>query len=95
VRLWFKWVPEKEQYVNQTIGNTRSQLLVTAEWAAAQAFNIEPRMFVNNATGGSGAHQDVVAQFIAVVHRPFQHLRLHIVVSNEGNTFLGTRENAS
>jgi hypothetical protein len=68
VWLWFKWVPEKEQYVNQTVGNTCSQLLVATEWATAQAFNIEPRMFVNNATGGSGAHQDVVVQFIAMVH---------------------------
>jgi hypothetical protein len=67
VWLWFKWVPEKEQYVNQAIGNACTKLLIATEWAAAQALNVEPCVFVNNATGGSGAHQDVVAQFIAVV----------------------------
>jgi len=68
VWLGFKRVPKKEQHVNKSVGNACPKLLVTTEWPAAQAFNIEASVFMNNSTSGAGAHQNVIVQFIAMVH---------------------------
>ena len=58
--LRLQWIPKKEQYVNKAIGNACTELLITTERATTQAFNVEPRVFMNNAAGGSGTHQNVV-----------------------------------
>jgi len=60
--------PKKRAARQQVRRQCVPELLVATEWSAAQAFNIETSVFMNNSASGAGAHQNVIVQFIAMVH---------------------------
>jgi hypothetical protein len=83
MRLWFEWIPEEDEDVDEAIGDPTAELLVATKWAATKSLHGESRMFIHEPTGRPRADQDVLRQFRAVVGGPREQLIFHVVVGDE------------
>ena len=83
MRLWFEWIPEEDEDVDEAIGDPSAKLLVTSKRAAPKSLDSETCVFIHEPAGRPRADENVLRQFRAVVGGPCEQLIFHVVVGDE------------
>jgi hypothetical protein len=84
VELGFEGVPEEDQHVDLAGRDERTELLVAAEGAAAQAGDVEVELVTQQPAGRARRQQIVTGEEFAIEAGPVEQIRLLVVVGDQG-----------
>lgn len=87
--LGLEWIPEEHQNVNSTFGNPGTQLLISAKWSTAKTLDRQTGVLLDHSASGTGADENMPAQFGFVFGGPLQHFIFHVVVGDKSNALDG------
>src|SRR5206468_12192248 len=83
VRLRLQRIPEKDDDVDPSLDDGRTDLLIAAERSAEKSGDVETELLTEDRAGRSGRVQLMLQQGPAVEARPRQQLHLAVVVSDQ------------
>ena len=85
--LRFQRIPEKYEEIDLFADDFRSDLLVSAKWAAFKTVDIEIELLYKHITGSSGRKYQMSIEEMSVVSCPFEKILFFVVVSHQCDTF--------
>jgi hypothetical protein len=83
VRMRFERIPEEDDHVDPALGDRRPDLLIPTQRSGEETVDRQSQFVCDHRSGGAGAEEIVARQCVAVEARPFEHVRLLVVMCDQ------------